>query len=219
MVDEHNYFLNFEPFRCLSVEALQKLSRLAERKIFMDGQIIFLESENIQKVFFILDGNIKVYRSNLSGREQNLVLLQSGDIFNLPVAFLQNSQTRANALALGTAEVVCIPFGKFRSICSETPEIAACIFKILSKKIADLTELTYDLSLRSVRARLALFLLNHASDVSRSWTQAEIAAQIGTVREVVSRTLRNFIKEGLVKLERQKIVIRDIERLKQESFK
>jgi len=78
--------------------------------------------------------------------------------------------------------------------------------------------LAYDLSLRSVRGRLARFLLMQANSPSSArWTHEQIAMQIGTVREVVSRTMLAFVKEGLVRLERGRIVIADAERLGREA--
>ncbi|MCX7681175.1 MAG: helix-turn-helix domain-containing protein [Anaerolineae bacterium] len=75
-----------------------------------------------------------------------------------------------------------------------------------------------------MRGRLARFLLEHVEEgkgkpeaVSRRWTQEEIAAQIGTVREVVGRTLRAFARAGLLKVERHRIVLLDREGLEEEA--
>lgn len=218
MPENSDSFNFFKPFQDLSQEALQILDQAAGKELFQDGEIIHLESENVNKVYFVRKGNIRTYRSNVSGREQNLTILNPGDILNLPVAFLKKPVSRANAAALGRVEVLFIPIKEFRSLASRNAEIALRVFEILSSKISDLTDLSYDLSLRSVRGRLALFLLNNAGSDAKTWTQAEIASQIGTVREVVSRTIRSFVKEGIIRLERQQIVIEDPEKLKQESI-
>jgi len=94
-------------------------------------------------------------------------------------------------------------------------------------RLDHLTILVEDLSLRTVRGRLARFLLEHAStelggtvgegEVARRWTQDEIAAHLGTVRDTVGRTLRAFVDAGLVRMDRQRIVLLDREGLEAEA--
>jgi CRP/FNR family transcriptional regulator len=76
-----------------------------------------------------------------------------------------------------------------------------------------------DLSLRSVRGRLARFLLERAEEgeVEREWTQDEIAARLGTVRDVVGRNLRALADAGLIEIRRQRIVLLDREGLEAET--
>jgi CRP/FNR family transcriptional regulator len=106
-----------------------------------------------------------------------------------------------------------------------TPELALIVLRDLAGKVAHLTDLSRDLGLLTVRARLASFLLAHGQQPDGSpldgvhvrWTHHEIAAQIGTVREVVSRTMRAFVKDGLITLERHRIVVLDREALMLEA--
>jgi len=76
-----------------------------------------------------------------------------------------------------------------------------------------------DLSLHTVRGRLARFLLEQAEtdETTRRWTQEEIAAHLGTVRDMVGRTLRAFADAGLVRMERQRIMLLDREGLEAEA--
>jgi len=95
-----------------------------------------------------------------------------------------------------------------------------------ANRLDHLTNLVEDLSLRTVRGRLARFLLEHApagpsettnaSGVTLRWTQDEIAAHLGTVRDMVGRTLRSFGDAGLVRMDRQRIVLLDREGLEAE---
>ena len=81
-----------------------------------------------------------------------------------------------------------------------------------------MTELVADLSLRTVEARLARLLLEEAEDGvldRHRWaTQAEIAARVGTVTDVVNRALRNFVSDGLIYMERRKITLLDTQALR-----
>jgi CRP-like cAMP-binding protein len=91
------------------------------------------------------------------------------------------------------------------------------VLEDLSEKLYHLTDLVHDVSLRTVRGRLAKFLLAQAQgggDVQ--WTHEQIAMQLGTRREVVSRALRAFLVEGLIQTDRQRILVLDPQKLENE---
>jgi CRP-like cAMP-binding protein len=205
-------------FSALSPAARGILSAVAVTRRLEDGQVIVLEGEADTSVFFVLQGTVRVYRTNLEGREQNLIRLHAGDAFNMPVAFAGGGATPASAMAVGPVELLSISIPDFCRVVSETPEIALAVLRDFAQKLYHLTDLTHDLGLRSVRGRLAQFLLAHAQaetagDATVRWTHQEIASQIGTVREVVSRTLRVFVKEGLIDVQRHRILVTDREAL------
>ena len=122
-------------------------------------------------------------------------------------------------MAVGRVNVVGFMQADFRYLTSQNPEISRAVLRDLSEKLEHFTNLAHDLSLRSVRARLAHFLLEQAqaSSPTETWTHEKIAAQIGTVREVVSRMMRTFIREGLIRTERQNIILLDAEKLQEEA--
>ena len=193
-----------------------------------------LEGEADAPVFVVQEGAVRVYRTSVDGREQTLIRLGPGSAFNIPAAFMDGAATQAgvsapaSAVTLAPAELAVISRADFCRAVIHTPELALIVLRDLAIKVNHLTDLSRDLGLLTVRARLASFLLNHLSygpsiegshpdGAQVRWTHAEIAAQIGTVREVVSRTMRSFVKDGLIKLERHKIVVMDREALLLES--
>lgn len=205
-------------FASLHPAALQKLEAIARPAVYGDGEIVMLEGEPDKPAYFLLEGNVRVFRISADGREQDLIHLRAGEALNLPAAFSSDHRAPASAIAVGAAKMLFISGAELRRLTSEQPEIALAILRDLSDRLRHFTNLTHDLSLRNVRGRLARFLLTRASEPGRAdWTQEQIAAQIGSVREVVSRTLRTFAKEGLVKIERQRILIQNIEALKAEA--
>lgn len=207
-------------FAGLSPAAKRWIPTVAALRTYEDGQLILLEGSRELPVFFVLSGTVRVFRTSLEGREQNLIHLQAGDALNMPAAFAEPGDAPASAMARGHTELISIPRAEFRRIVSQTPEIALAVLRDLSQKLYHLTELSRDLGLRTVRSRLARFLLQHvqqADDAPIRWTHQEIAAQIGTVREVVSRTLRSFVDDGLVEMQRHRIVVRDPEALRHEA--
>jgi CRP/FNR family transcriptional regulator len=207
-------------FAGLGPAAQGALSAVAVSRTYAEGQIVLLEGDVDSPVLFVLQGTVRVYRTNLDGREQNLIHLHAGDAFNIPAAFAGGGSTHASAVAVGAVSLLSVDRAAFRRIVSETPEIALAVLRDLSQKLYHLTDLTHDLGLRTVRGRLARFLLKHAQAEGASparWTHVEIASQIGTVREVVSRTLRAFVAQGLIEVQRHRIVVLDEAELAREA--
>jgi CRP/FNR family transcriptional regulator len=218
--DDIETLAGLKMFADLSPVALRQLAAVTTPQTYDDGQLITLEGTPDAPMFFVVTGTVRAFRTNLDGREQTLIYLKPGTAFNMPVAFARDHSAPASAVAIGPVELLRISRHDFRRVTSETPEIALAVLRDFSDKLRHFTEMTHDLSLRSVRGRLARFLLTHAAtaqDEPIRWTQEEIAARVGTVREVVSRTLRDFIKAGLIQTERQRITVLDPEGLQRES--
>jgi CRP-like cAMP-binding protein len=105
----------------------------------------------------------------------------------------------------------------FHQLVLRIPELALAVITDLSGKVEHLTGLVNDLSLKNVRARLAKFLLAQQAQKQKArWTQSEIASQLGTSREIVSRLLKAFASEELIAIERHKITVRDENKLRTE---
>jgi CRP/FNR family transcriptional regulator len=207
-------------FAHVSVRAQRRLSVAAVARSYDDGQMVVLQGDREAAVFFVIEGRVRVYRTNLDGREQTLIVLCEGDVFNMPSAFIEESRAPASAVADGPAELLSMSRADFRQIACEIPEVACAVLADLSQKLYHLTDLTHALGLLTVRARLAGFLLTHAQQSGVTpvrWTHQEIASRLGTVREVVSRTLRAFVQEALIDIQRHRIVILDLEALKREA--
>jgi CRP-like cAMP-binding protein len=218
-----------ELFARLRPEARHALATVAHVLTYDDGQMIMLEDDPDVPVFYVLQGVVRVFRTSMDGREQTVIHLGRGEAFNMPTAFVADGSAPASAAAMGPVELLAIPRPDFARVVSETPEIALAVLQDLAHRVHHLTDLTRDLGLLTVRARLARFLLNAHLPSEQGlgrhprgsppvrWTHQEIAAQIGTVREVVSRTMRTFVQEGLIKLDRHRIVILDREALAREA--
>lgn len=219
-METESAFECIELFAGLSQNARRALARAATLRSYQDGQLIMLEGDADAPAFFVLSGAVRIFRTSLDGREQILISLAAGDAFNMPAAFVERGLAPASAAAVSPVRVLSIENAVLRHVVSQTPEIALAVLRDLALKLYHLTDLSYDLGLRSVRARLARFLLAQAQRQEAApgrWTHQEIAARIGTVREVVSRTLRVLTQEGLIRIERHQIVILDPEALTREA--
>jgi len=182
-----------------------------------EGKEILCVGDSDTPAFFILKGSVRVFRINPDGREQTLIHLSAGDVFNLPTVFLEQGRSPASVTALEDSVLLRIERDDLRTLVNEIPGLNLAVLCDLSSKLEHLTEVVHDLSLRSVRSRLARFLFTHSSAGNPSfWTQEQIAQQIGSTREAVNRALRALIKEGILRTDRHKIIILDQVRLEAE---
>jgi len=206
-------------FASLPDDALACVARAAVRRIYGPGEIVLLEGEACRAAYFITVGQVRIYRTSPGGREQVLARLGPGRAFNTVPPFLPHGVNHATVQTLTPTVLYAIPADDLRRLASECPELTLALLQDFADRLDHLTNLVEDLSLRTVRGRLAHFLLKHAeaSAVTRRWTQEEIATHLGTVRDMVGRTLRSFAEAGLIRLERQRIVLLDREGLEAEA--
>jgi len=198
----------------------REVFRHGQKRSYGPGEVISLEGEPPEAVHFVLRGRVKVYKLSPEGRAQVLAQLRPGDIFNL-VPALDGGPNPATAEALDQVTMYVFPCQSFIQMVKRYPDLAWAILENLAQRLRHLTALVEDLSFRTVRGRLAKLLLEQASkgQVEREgWlTQEEMAARLGTVREVVSRSLRSLEEEGLIRIARHRIIILDREALEEQA--
>lgn len=215
-------------FSGLPERVLRRLAEVAVRREYAPGETVILEGEPCREVYFVAEGEVRVVRTASDGREQVLARLGPGGALNVVPPFLPHKVNHATVQALTPTVLFAVPVSDFLRLVDECPELARVLLEDFARRLDRLSRLAEDLSLRTVRERLARFLLEHAEGrkgesgaeaVLRRWTQEEIAAQIGTVREVVARTLRAFAEAGLLKIEGHRIILLDREGLEVEAGK
>ena len=231
-------------FSRLSDEALARVAGVAHARTYAPGETVIFEGDPCQAAYFVAEGQVRVYRLSPGGREQVLARLGPGQTFNTVPPFQPGSINHATVEALTAVTLYVIVCEDFRRLVGQCAELALVILQDFADRLDHLTNLVEDLSLRTVRGRLARFLLERASpaqpsspagrradgppqsepgqdgdvvQVARGWTQEEIATHLGTVRDMVGRTLRAFADAGLVRMERQRIVLLDRDGLEAES--
>ncbi len=206
-------------FAALSDDTLTRVARVAYTRTYAPGEMVIFEGDPCQAVYFVVEGQVRVYRLSPSGREQVLARLGSGRAFNAVPPFRPNSVNHATVEALTPLMLCAIASDDFRRLVGECPELALTMLQDFAGRLDHLTNLVEDLSLRSVRGRLARFLLENADtdSATRRWTQEEIASHLGTVRDMVGRALRAFVDAGLVQMDRQRIVLLDRKKLDAEA--
>jgi len=201
----------------LSPAELESVRQRIFEKTAERGELILLEGEPAEALFFIVAGAVKIFKTSAEGKEQILSIARPGDSFN-DVAVFDGGPNHASVQAMGPVTLYGIRKDKFKTILQEQPQIALNVIQVLAEQVRQLVSLVEDLSFRHVIGRLAKILLEHAGDesgVRPRLTQQEMAAMAGTAREVISRTLKSLEEEGALRVERNRIVITDKEALKE----
>lgn len=212
LITSISYFAKLDPV------TLEEIRKAATRHKFSAGEIIFNENDQGTGLWIIEKGWIKVVKYSLSGREQVLHYLGPGEALNL-IGVFTNKPNPASVITLEPSILHHIPRQVMIDLIDHHPDLAKLVIADLAERVTHLVSMVEDLSLRSVEARLARYILGHreSGPISRQpWaTQSEIAARVGTVPDVLNRVLRKFSEEGLIELSRQQIKIIDRAKLEE----
>ena len=202
----------------LDDRTLAVLAQTARRREYRAGEVIVLEGEAQPGLYFLDSGYVKVVKFAPSGREQTLRVLEPGDTFN-EIGVFSRQPNPATAVALEPSVVWLIPREALTRLLREQPDFTQSVIERMAERMLFLVGLVSDLSLRPVTGRLARLLLEAATnDVvqrPRWFTQAELAARLGTVPDVVQRSLRALEADGLISVDRAQIRILDRPALEQ----
>jgi len=209
------YFAELDP------ATLKTVARAAIRREYETGQVVFGQGEPCAGLYVVQDGWLKVVKLSPDGREQVLRVVGTGEAFN-EVSVFTTTPNPATVVALEPSTVWIIQRKAMLQLLDQHPGMARCILQNLAEHVLYLVSLIEDLSLRTVEARLARHLLERASagELRRHrWaTQAEMAARLGTVHDVINRALRGMVEEGLIEVKRHQIRIIDREGLKAKAM-
>jgi CRP/FNR family transcriptional regulator len=199
-------------FAGLDTATLETIAQSTIRQDYTVGQIVFLEGEECIGLYIVHEGWLKVVKLSPGGREQILHFVGPGETFN-EISVLAAVSNPATVIALEATTVSIVPRDIMLQLIDEHAGLARGITQNLAERLLNLVGLVEDLSLRSVEARLVRVLLENAEDgvlQRRRWaTQAEMAARLGTVPDVISRVLRGLAEAGLIQIERREIRILD----------
>jgi len=199
-------------FAGLDAATLASIAGAAVQRRHAADEVVFVEGESCTGLYVLQEGWLKSVKISAAGREQIVRFMGPGDTFN-EITVLADSTNLVTVVALEPSTVWVIPRQVLLRLLEENLHLARVVTQSLARRVLYLTSLVEDLSLRTVEARLARFLLEqrHAGTLHRPrWaTQAEMAARIGTVPDVLNRVLRKLAEEGLIRVERHQIEILD----------
>jgi len=197
------------------------LERVTSRRC-APGETLFTEGDVCDGLYVVESGAIRIFKSSPGGREQVLNIEgPGGSIAELPV--FDGGSYPASAAAIEDTVLLFISKADFQGLCLAHPQVALKVLRVVGARLRRLVGIIEELSFTTVRHRLAAFLLRLAQKEGRSVAAGvevvlpannqELAAQIGTVRELVSRNLSRLQAEGVLKIDGRSVVIRDLKSL------
>lgn len=205
------YFAGIDPAEIETISGVV-FERSAER-----GTTIVLEGNQTDALFFVKTGAVKCFKTSPEGKEQILRIVLPWDSFN-DAAVFDGGTSPEGAEAMSPVVLYGITRANMERILIEHPLVLLNAVKVLSARIRHALQLVEDLSFRHVINRIARVLLDYAGDGSGPrprLTQQEIASIAGTAREVVGRSLKTLQQEGIIRVERNRLVIVNREGLRQ----
>ena len=188
---------------------LEFIKQACFEKSFQRGEIIFLEGEPAETLFFLVSGIVKIFKTSAQGKEQILNIARPREVLN-DISIFDNGPNPVSAQASSTVMLYGIKKDRLEAILRQYPRIAMNIIRVLTERTRQLISLVEDLSFKHVIGRVSKILLEHAGDgasTGQKLTQQEMAAMAGTAREVVARSLKALEERGVIRMERHRIVI------------
>jgi CRP/FNR family transcriptional regulator len=195
------------PALALVQPRLTELGTAADPITVPAGTVLFDENAPCQGFPMVLEGEVKVSRDSGDGRSLELYRVVPGELCLVSSACLFRSQPlSAHGVTTKTTTLLLVPPPVFARWL-ETPDFRNDVLGLFAERMADLTGLIDAVAFRKLDQRLAAALLGHGSDLAT--THQALADELGTVREIVTRLLRRFEREGWVELAREHIRILD----------
>ena len=192
---------------------------------FSTGETVFGEGEPCAGLYVVESGHIRIFKSSAGGREQVLSIDGPGSsVAELPV--FDGGTYPASVTAVDDATLLFVSKQDFQSLCLAHPEVALKVLRVVGARLRRLVGIIEELSFTTVRHRLASFLLRLAKKEGKRTSEGveiimpvsnqELASQIGTVRELVSRNLSRLQEEGMIKIDGRTVIVCNLKALEAE---
>jgi CRP/FNR family transcriptional regulator len=170
---------------------------------FEHGKILFRAGDPCQGLPLVLNGTVKVQMTGLSGHSIVLYRMGADDICTLSIGCLMTGDGfRAEAVVEEDAEVFMVPRGLFDRLMDQSADFRLGIMESYGRRLNDLMLLVEEVAFRRMDERLAHWLETRAVEGSIRITHQELAVELGTAREVVSRLLKELERQGKLRLSR-----------------
>ena len=213
-------------FASLTEAEMRALAARVSKRHFQRGELLFGEGDPCTGLFLVASGKIRIFKLSAAGREQVLAVEGPGSSFaELPV--FDGGNYPAAASALEDANVLFISRKDFQNFCREHPDVALKVIAVVGSRLRRLVGIIEELSFTTVRQRLIAVVLRLAEAGGRpskeglhlelTMSHQDLAAELGTVRELVSRNLSRLQAEGFLEVDGRKIVVKDLIGLKNEQ--
>ncbi|NIM48422.1 MAG: cyclic nucleotide-binding domain-containing protein [Gemmatimonadales bacterium] len=200
-------------FTQLSDAEIAHITEAAREKSYPKNSVILFEDDPGDALYVVLSGQVKVVLIGEDGREVILSMLRDGDFFG-EMSLIDDQPRSAHVIAMEESNLLVLRREDFRQCLEETPRIALGLLRALSRRLRRADDKIGGLVLLDVNGRVARLLIeladeNDGKTIPRKVTHHTIAQMIGSSRETVSRTIREFADRGLIEVSRKDIAIVD----------
>ncbi len=208
-------------FARLHDDALRAVAARTVVRTVPEGRILFRRGTPAEGFYVVVEGAVRVYRSNQQGREQTLHVQGPGQPL-AEVPLFDGGPYPASARAEVESRVLFLPREAFEWLYRSHPEIADAVIRELGRRLRRMVGLVEKIGLRDVPARVAMTLLEYAeragpvrdgAEFVLPRTQDELAAELATTRESIARALSRMRKEGAIEQRGPRVRIRSVARL------
>ena len=210
-------------FEGMGPDALRAMARTLRARRFRRGEVLFHEGDPGDSLFVVASGAVKVVVPSEDGEEAILATLRRGDFLG-ELALLDGAPRSASAVALEATEALALPRDQFLALVATEPAIRDALMASLAGELRRLTTHVAELHFLDLTGRLAARLARLAEEhgdrlpdgsvrLDAPLTQSDLAAMIGATRQSVNKLLGEFEADGLLKMERDVIVVPNLDRL------
>jgi CRP-like cAMP-binding protein len=218
MENKEKVLANSVLFKGLPAPLLRQLAEMAQERQCGRGEVIFLEGGRCRGFYVVAQGQVKLFKMALDGREQILYVLGPGEPFGIVPVF--HGQTfPATAISMIDSCAFFFPTQEFVALLTAHPELALAIIAAMARRLRRFADKIESLSLKDVPARLAAHLLylvrrqGRTEYVTLDIPKKQLANLLGTSAETLSRIFNDLSAEGIIRVEGRKIVLLDVKRL------
>ena len=187
---------------------LKEISAHMQLREYQRADVLFWEADPCDGLHIIQTGSAKIFRLSPQGRQYIVRILQEGDTFAEVPAF-DGGTNPVNVEALENCRVWVIESQKLRSLIATHPVFAQKVLTNFGDMLRNLVRMVSEMAFYQVTHRLARLISEHPQEPRPHWTQEQLAAQLGTVREVVARSLKELERSGAIRIEDRRIHIAD----------
>jgi CRP-like cAMP-binding protein len=198
-------------FRELPESELAAFADLTRERTYPKGSVILFEKDQGDSLYLVASGRVKVVLIGEDGREVILSVLGEGSFFG-EMALIDDAPRSAHVIAMNDSVLLTLRREDFQHRLRSSPEVAISLLRELSRRLRRADEKIGSLVLLDVNGRVADLLLRTAGEeggecIKRKLTHHTIAQMIGSSRETVSRTMRDFVQRGYIQVTRKDITI------------
>jgi len=209
---------NIPLFAGLNESDLGALQAIAKVRESQRGELLFSDGERAEGFFVVLEGKVKVYKLSAEGKERILHIVHPGGTF-AEAAIFGNGLYPACAEALAPGKLLFLPKDGFLGLLNGNSRIAINMIAGLSKFLRQFAQQIEELTFKDVPSRLASYLLElskgRKTTVELPISKSQLASNLGTVSETLSRTLRKLSDDDLIQVSGKQVTILDFERLEE----